>query len=101
MRHMAEIQNVLVETRGRVRIVTINRPEVRNAVDPQTAGALRAAFLAFADDEAVDVAVFTGADGAFCAGYDLKALSASQGASPTSRKASAPWARRDCCSTSR
>ncbi|MCY3828240.1 MAG: enoyl-CoA hydratase-related protein, partial [Rhodospirillaceae bacterium] len=79
---MAESQNVVVETRGRIRVVTINRPEVRNAVDPPTAGALRDAFLDFADDDSVDVAVFTGADGAFCAGYDLKALSASQGGIP-------------------
>ena len=79
---MVESPNILVETRGRVRIVAIARPDVRNAVDPPTAAALRDAFLAFADDDSVDVAVFTGTDGAFCAGYDLKALSASQGAIP-------------------
>ena len=76
---MAQSPNVLVETRGRVRIVTINRPAVRNAVDPPTAQGLREAFLVFGDDESVDVAVFTGADGAFCAGYDLKALSDANG----------------------
>ncbi|MCY4453553.1 MAG: crotonase/enoyl-CoA hydratase family protein [Immundisolibacterales bacterium] len=77
---MAQFPNVLIETRGLVRIVTINRPRVRNAVDPSTANDLREAFLAFADDDSVDVAVFTGAKGAFCAGYDLKALSAARGA---------------------
>ena len=77
---MPQSSNVRIETRGRVRIVTINRPEVRNAVDPSTASALREAFLAFGDDDSVDVAVFTGAKGAFCAGYDLKALSAQSGA---------------------
>jgi len=79
---MSETPTVLVETRGRVRIVTINRPAVRNAVNPATADALRDAFVAFGEDETVDVAVFTGADGAFCAGYDLKAFSASKGDVP-------------------
>jgi len=74
--------NVLIEDRGAVRIVSINRPDVRNAVDPATAGALRDAFTAFDADEAVDVAVFTGVDGAFCAGYDLKAFAASKGDVP-------------------
>src|SRR5215204_6317459 len=67
--------NVLVETNGPVTTVTINRPERRNAVDSDTAIALREAFTAFnADDEAA-VAVLRGADGAFCAGYDLKSFS--------------------------
>ena len=79
---MAESPTVLVETRGRIRIVTINRPEVRNAVDPATADALRNAFTAFGADDAVDVAVFTGTDGAFCAGYDLKPFSGSKGDIP-------------------
>ena len=79
---MAESPTVLVETRGRIRIVTINRPEVRNAVDPATADALRNAFTAFGADDTVDVAVFTGTDGAFCAGYDLKAFSGSNGDIP-------------------
>ena len=79
---MADSSAVLVETRGRIRIVTINRPEVRNAVNPPTAAALCEAFLAFADDDAADVAVFTGAAGAFCAGYDLKAFSGSKGDIP-------------------
>ena len=79
---MADPSPVLVETRGRIRIVTINRPEVRNAVNPPTADLLRDTFIAFADDDAVDVAVFTGAEGAFCAGYDLKAFSGSKGDIP-------------------
>ena len=66
---MPQSPNVRIETHGRVRIVTINRPQVRNAVDPPTALVLREAFLAFGVDDSVDVAVFTGAKGAFCAGY--------------------------------
>jgi enoyl-CoA hydratase len=60
----------------RVAIVTIERPEVRNAVDAETALALAAAFDRFAADEGVDVAVLTGAGGTFCAGYDLRAVAA-------------------------
>jgi enoyl-CoA hydratase/carnithine racemase len=56
--------------------VTIDRPAVRNAVDPQTAGALEAAFARFDADPDLAVAVLTGAGGTFCAGFDLKALAA-------------------------
>lgn len=54
--------------------VTIDRPEVRNAVDGPTAGALADAFRRFDADDSLSVAVLTGADGNFCAGFDLKAL---------------------------
>ena len=65
--------SVRVEKLGPVTAVTLDRPEVRNAVDAATARALHQAFLAFeADDEAL-VAVFHGANGHFCAGWDLQA----------------------------
>jgi len=67
---------VLVERAGYVTTIIINRPERRNAVDAETALLLRAAFRAFEADDAARVAVLCGADGTFCAGYDLKALSA-------------------------
>lgn len=54
--------------------VTIDRPQVRNAVDGDTAEGLRSCFRRFAADESAHVAVLTGAGGTFCAGYDLKAL---------------------------
>jgi enoyl-CoA hydratase len=63
-----------VETDGPVTTVIIDRPERRNAVDPATAAALRAAFDAFEADGAARVAVLTGAGGHFCAGFDLKSL---------------------------
>lgn len=69
------MSKVLVETNGPVTTITINRPEVRNAVDPETADLLGAAFAAFEADPDSAVAVFTGAGGHFCAGFDLKALS--------------------------
>ena len=59
---------------GPVTVVTINRPERRNAVDFATAQALFDAFLAFNADANASVAVLTGAGGNFCAGADLKAL---------------------------
>jgi enoyl-CoA hydratase len=65
---------VRVERRGPVTVVTIDRPEVRNAVDSATAEALRSAFSAFDADPQASVAVLTGAAGNFCAGADLKAL---------------------------
>jgi len=60
-----------------VMTVTIARPEVRNAVDAETAGALADAFRHFEEDGSLAVAVLTGAGGNFCAGFDLKALAAS------------------------
>jgi enoyl-CoA hydratase len=56
--------------------VTINRPEVRNAVDSATAAALAEAFRSFDTDASLNVAVLTGAGGTFCAGADLKAVAA-------------------------
>jgi enoyl-CoA hydratase len=64
---------VRIEQEGPVTIVTLDRPAVRNAVDAATAHALHAAFLAFDEDSAARVAVFHGAHGHFCAGWDLQA----------------------------
>jgi enoyl-CoA hydratase len=70
------MSNVIYETQDRVAIVTINRPQVRNAVDAMTAIELFEAFKQFEADDALSVAVFTGAEGMFCAGADLKAIAA-------------------------
>jgi enoyl-CoA hydratase len=59
---------------GPVTVVTIDRPDRRNAVDFATAQALFDAFVAFDADHEACVAVLTGAGGQFCAGADLKAL---------------------------
>ena len=69
---------VLVERDGPVTTVIINRPERRNAIDGETADLLKQAFAAFEADEEQLAAVLTGADGAFCAGFDLKALAESE-----------------------
>jgi enoyl-CoA hydratase len=59
---------------GPVVVVTIDRPEVRNAVDAPTAAGLADAFRAFDADDDAAVAILTGAGGTFCAGADLKAM---------------------------
>ena len=63
------------ERDGTITIVTLDRPEVRNAIDPETAAALLAAFTAFDADDSQHVAVLAGEGKTFCAGYDLKSLS--------------------------
>lgn len=65
---------VHVEKDGPVTTVILDRPEVRNAVDRDTARALSAAFAEFESDDAARVAVLWGAHGTFCAGADLKAV---------------------------
>lgn len=66
--------SVQVENDGAVRTVIIDRPHCRNAVDPDTADALRRAFADFEADEKAAVAILTGAGGHFCAGFDLKTV---------------------------
>lgn len=67
---------VRTSAEGPVLTVVIDRPEVRNAVDRDTAAALVEAFEAFDRDDALSVAILTGADGTFCAGADLQAVAA-------------------------
>lgn len=67
---------IRLETEARCRIVTIDRPARRNAVDSATAQALFDAFMAFDADDSVDCAILAGAGGHFCAGADLQAFAA-------------------------
>ena len=67
--------SVRIEKDGSVWTVIHNRPEARNAMDPASADALTQAFLEFDADKSASVAVFYGAGGAFCAGWDLKYVS--------------------------
>jgi enoyl-CoA hydratase len=66
-------ESVVVERRGFTQVITINRPEVKNAVDGATARALAAAADELDADDELRVGVLTGAGGAFCTGMDLKA----------------------------
>ena len=70
------MNSILVERDHKVWTVTLNRPDVRNAVDGPTARALTQAFRDFEADTQACVAVLTGAGGQFCAGADLKAVAA-------------------------
>lgn len=67
---------VTIEDEGHVRVVTIDRPEVRNAVDRPTAEALDRAMVEADADPSVQAVVLTGAGGTFCAGADLHAVGA-------------------------
>lgn len=71
--------SVQYETRGAVAIITLNRPDRRNAVDGPTADQLAEAFRRFDAEEGLSVAILTGAGGTFCAGADLKAVSTGEG----------------------
>jgi enoyl-CoA hydratase/carnithine racemase len=66
------VPKVLYEKRDRIAYVTLNRPEAKNAIDVETHELLWETWEDFAADDAVDVAIVTGAGDAFCAGADLK-----------------------------
>jgi enoyl-CoA hydratase len=65
---------VLTERRGNVLLITLNRPEVRNAVNAALAAGIAAALEELDAEEALSVGVLTGAGGFFCAGMDLGAF---------------------------
>src|SRR5208282_2015849 len=73
---MSETSTVSYEVDGPVAVVTIERPQARNAVNRATARALATAFRRFDGDAACSVAILTGSGGAFCAGFDLKETAA-------------------------
>ena len=72
---MSEPLKVLTATDGAVTTVTINRPEVRNAIDHETAQLLKAAFLEFEADASQSAAVLCSIGETFCSGYDLPSSS--------------------------
>jgi enoyl-CoA hydratase/carnithine racemase len=67
------VSKLLYEKRDRIAYLTLNRPEAKNAIDPELHQLLYDAWEDFRDDDAVDVAILTGTGDAFCAGADLKA----------------------------
>jgi enoyl-CoA hydratase len=67
-------QHCLVEQRGHVLIVTMNRPEARNALSPAMLAGMTAAWNRVDEDPSIRVAILTGSGGQFCAGADLKAM---------------------------
>lgn len=71
---MAADDVLLIERRGPVAVLTLNRPAAKNALDAALAGAVSDALIEADADEDVAVIVLTGAGGTFCAGMDLKAF---------------------------
>jgi enoyl-CoA hydratase len=69
--------DALVERRGHVLIVTMNRPEARNALSGEMLAIMREAWDTVDNDPEIRVCILTGAGGAFCAGADLKAMTTS------------------------
>ena len=67
-------ENILVETRGRVGLVTLNRPQALNALNDALMNELGDALLKFEADEGVGAVVLTGSDKAFAAGADIGAM---------------------------
>ena len=66
------MEKLLYTKRDRIAYLTINRPEARNAIDPDVHRLMIEAWADFRDDDDVDVAILTGTGEAFCAGADLK-----------------------------
>jgi enoyl-CoA hydratase len=69
---------ILTERRGRILVITINRPEARNAVNLAVSQGLADAVDELDADKDLSVAVLTGAGGNFCSGMDLKAFAAGE-----------------------
>jgi len=67
-------QNIIVETRGKVGVVTLNRPQTLNALSPELMRELAAALDAFESDDKIGCMILTGSDKAFAAGADIKAM---------------------------
>ena len=72
-------ESIETSTEGKVRLIALNRPAHRNAVNRHTARLLFQAFREFNSDKSVHSAVLFGKGGNFCAGYDLKELAATTG----------------------
>lgn len=71
-------EDVITRREGRTLIVTINRPDVRNAINASASRGLADAMDILDDDQDLSVAILTGAGGTFCAGMDLKAFVAGE-----------------------
>ena len=85
---MNSFEKILYDKRDRIALITINRPERMNAIDPQTSAEMHEAFGDFRDDDNLWVAVLTGAgERAFSAGNDLVVMSAAQQGGATSTAA--------------
>src|SRR6185312_2282354 len=67
-------ENILVETKGKVGIMRLNRPHALNALNPSLLAELHAAIAAFEADAAISCMILTGSEKAFAAGADIKEM---------------------------
>lgn len=88
---------IIVETRGRVGLVTLNRPEVLNALNAALIAELNAALDGFEADEGIGCIVLTGSDRAFAAGADIKAIESRSFIEVFKDDFIAPWERLSRC----
>jgi len=84
MLDLPQTSHIKLDLRGAVLHLWLDRPELRNALSPQMVREIKATFAAIADDRAVRVVVLRGAGGTFCAGGDIKSMSAVDEAPPPS-----------------
>lgn len=82
MADLPQTAHIRLELRGPVLHLWLNRPEQRNALSAQMVREIAATFTAIADDRTVRVVVIRGAGGTFCAGGDIKSMSAAGQAQP-------------------
>ena len=88
---MTEYETILVEQRGRVGWITLNRPQALNALNSQIAAEVTAAATAFDTDEGVGAIVVTGSEKAFAAGADIKEMEAMSAAEMTATDHFGVW----------
>jgi len=81
-----DVAVVEIERRGTIALVTLNRPEARNAISPEVSRAMAGVLDECEDDSAVRAVVITGAGEVFCAGADLKVIASGRGADITKVK---------------
>ncbi len=79
---MSNEDAVLVERRGRVMVITLNRPEAMNAINGALSNGLMSAVKALDEDDSLTAGIITGAGRAFCAGMDLKAFARGEDIGP-------------------
>lgn len=85
---------VLTERRGRILIITINRPKAKNAVNAAVSNGLAAAMDELDGDAGLSVGIVTGAGGSFCAGMDLKAFARGENVVAEGAASASPSVRR-------
>lgn len=90
---MATYETILVERRGAVGLVTLNRPKALNALNARLIGELDRALTGFDEDDAVGAVVVTGSEKAFAAGADIKEMAEKDFAGALASDFIAPWAR--------